>query len=111
MSWKIVLYETPTHKPVKDFIESLQKSTKSKIIRQLSTLETFGIEIGMPHSKPIGDGLYELRIRGKQEVRFLYIFAQGDTIYVLHGFIKKVMAIRSKDLAVARVRRRELLRR
>lgn len=73
---------------VVEFIENLDSATFAKVARTVDLLEQFGANIGMPHSRRIATGLYELRIRGKQEVRLLYAFYQGGAI-VLHGFIKK----------------------
>src|SRR5258708_31150724 len=33
-----------------------------------SLLERYGFQLGMPHSKMLKSGVYELRIRGKEEV-------------------------------------------
>ena len=57
----------------------------------------------MPHSKHVHQEIFELRIRGKQEVRFLYTF-RSDVIIVLHGFIKKSRRIPRKEIALAEQR-------
>ena len=109
MSWQIILYESKGgHKPVEDFIKHLQPSTIAKLRNQLNLLAEFGPKLGMPNAKPIGSGLYELRTRGKQEVRILYIFAKRNKIYLLHGFRKKAMAIKNRDLAIAIERKKEV---
>lgn len=54
---------------IEKFIEFLEKPTIAKVLRTIDLLEDFGPQLGMPHSKKIEDGLFELRIRGKQEVR------------------------------------------
>jgi phage-related protein len=110
MSWNIIFYETSTRKPVEDFIDSLQTETAVKMTREIELLKKYGIHLGMPNAKPIGRGLYELRVRGKQEVRCIYVFVIEGHINVLHGFIKKTRAISTKDLAIARVRQKEVER-
>lgn len=40
----------------------------------------------MPHSKPLGEGLFELRGR---QVRIFYMFRTGRRITLLDGMIKK----------------------
>ncbi len=70
------------------FIHSLEAETIAKVLRMIDLLERFGHELGMPHSKSIGKGIFELRIRGVQEVRLLYCFHNGDAV-LLHGFVKK----------------------
>jgi len=54
----------------------------------------------MPHSKQLTKGLYELRIRGKEEIRILYCFKEKD-VYLLHGFKKQTQKTPSKEIAIA----------
>lgn len=102
MTWQIFLYESGSQKPVEDFIKSLQPSAIDKITRQLELLEEFGPLLPMPHARPMGGGLYELRIRGKQEIRMFYVFSKGTSIYVVHGFVKKTQQTPKKEMAIAR---------
>ncbi len=62
------------HEEVKTFIKKLQKPTQSKILRSIELLEYYGQNLGMPHAKKATNLLYELRIRGTQEVRIFYTF-------------------------------------
>ena len=82
------------------FIRSLRPAAIVKLLRTLNLLERFGHQLGMPHSKSVGGGIFELRVRGIQEVRLLYVF-QKDHIVILHGFVKKTDKISSKDLTIA----------
>lgn len=73
---------------VKIFLDSLEKTTQTKVTRMIHLLQEYGQEIGMPHSRPLRDGVFEMRIRGKQEVRLLYGYNSAGAIVVL-GFVKK----------------------
>jgi len=75
-------------KELEKFIFSLEKSTIAKVLREVELLEYFGEKLSMPHSRKIRDGIFELRIRGKQEIRILYSFRNDEAI-LLNGFIKK----------------------
>jgi phage-related protein len=109
MSWDITLYESkPGRKPVEEFIKKLQPVARAKLLRQLELLKKFGPTLDMPNAKPIGDGLYELRARGKQEVRVIYIFVKQNDIYLLHAFLKKSRAISRDDLTTAQRRQKEI---
>ena len=109
MAWEIALYESRIgQKPVEDFIKTLQPSTKAKLINQINLLAEFGPRLSMPHAKPLGNGLYELRIRGKEEVRTIYVYQKVKSIIILHGFKKKTMAISRKDLNIAKARKEEI---
>lgn len=93
---------------VERFIYSLEKATIAKLLRTVDLLERFGYRLGMPHSKKITAKLFELRIRGSQEVRLLYVFHAGKAV-VIHGFVKKTSAIPVKELNTARRRVKLLL--
>jgi phage-related protein len=110
MAWTLLMYETASGQPVVErFLENLQLSTKQKVARQFKLLEEYGPELGMPHSKAVGKSLYELRIRGRQEVRIFYIFALEDRIYLLHCFQKKSQATPKHELSLARRRQQEII--
>lgn len=88
---------------IEKFIAAQDAQTIAKILRTLDLLETFGNKLGMPHSKKIDRQLYELRIRGKIEVRIIYTFNK-NVIVLLHVFIKKTQKLPQKDLKLARQR-------
>lgn len=94
-------------KSVDDFIVSLEEHTQSKVFRLLDMLRNLGHELRLPYSKQIKKGLFELRIRGIQEVRLIYMFFNGGAM-VLHGFIKKSEKIPQGELELA-VKRKKLL--
>lgn len=108
--WSIVTYETRSGgKPVDFFIKKQQSQARAKIIHNVRLLQQYGNMLGMPHSKILSGGLYELRIRGKEELRICYCFKQ-NTIYLLHAFKKQKQQIPQKDLELAFLRMRELTR-
>jgi phage-related protein len=104
--FSIDFYITDSGKcPVRKFLESLGRRSKAKIGAVLDQLEVEGPQLPMPHAKPIGNGLWELRVETeKQQHRVLYFFWTGETIVLLHGFTKKTEAISKKDLEIARDR-------
>lgn len=83
---------------VEIFLSRLQKPTIAKALRTIDLLEQFGNQLGMPHSKYLGNNLFELRIRGKENVRFTYAFRHNKAI-ILHGFIKKTQKTPSREMA------------
>ena len=104
MSWNIIFFETQRgEKPVEEFIIDLDAVTRAKITRSLELLKYYGHNLMMPHSKKISQGLYELRIRGKTEIRIFYTF-RGDVIYLLHAFQKKTQKIPQRELEIAKHR-------
>ena len=95
------------NKNVEVFIQSLEKPTIAKVLRVIDLLERFGHYLGPPHSKKITAGLFELRIRGRQEVRILYTFQKGDMV-MLHGFVKKKQIIPRREIKQAERKLKDL---
>ena len=93
------------HRSIQQFIESLEQSTFAHVLQKIQLLEEFGHAVGMPHSKKIGKRLFELRIRGVQEVRLIYIFHDG-LAFILHAFVKKTDRIPLKEIKLARKRQK-----
>ncbi len=103
-SWEILFFETQRgERVVKEFIKSLDQKTISKISSEISLLEKHGPILGMPYSKKLTKELYELRIRGKQEIRIIYSFIDG-AIYLLHAFQKKTQKTPVKEIETANKR-------
>ncbi len=96
--------------PVKKFIESLSKQQKAKIFRLLLTIEVYGLLAILPHTKKLsGTPLWEIRVLGKDNIRILYITIAHETVFVLHGFIKKKQKTPQKEITLAMNRYKETL--
>ena len=77
--------------------------------RLVELLAEFGPDLRMPHSRALGDGLFELRPRGREGIaRALYCYLVGQRVVVLHAFAKKAKATPQRDLEIARRRMREV---
>lgn len=82
------------------FIQSLDESTIAKVLRTIDLLEMFGHKLTLPHSKKVHSNLFELRVRGKQEIRIFYAFRKEGVI-LLHGFVKKSKRLPKKEMFTA----------
>lgn len=77
-------------RPAEDFIASLNEDMQAKIFRAVDTLRDYGPRLREPFSKPLGDGIFELRAKfGSDISRVLYFFVIGRRAILTHGFIKK----------------------
>ncbi len=104
MKWKILEYETSRgERPVAEFIKSQQPQAIAKITHLIDLLEIHGNLLGMPHAIRLEINLYELRVRGKEEIRIMYGFV-GKTIYLLCGFKKQKQKTPKKEIETARTR-------
>ena len=68
-----------------------------------------GPALKMPHSRSLGQSLFELRPRGEEGIgRALYCFLAGRKVTVVHAFIKKTQETPLRELKIARKRVKEL---
>ena len=93
-----VIYATST---IGRFIKKLDAQLAVRVEATIDLVEEYGHELRMPHAKPIGDGLHELRLVGGYQVRILYCM-RGNTAYLLHILEKKTSAISGRDIEYAR---------
>jgi phage-related protein len=81
----------------------------ARFIRYAERMEVFGPDLGMPHTRAMGEGLFELRIRAAEGIaRVFYCTMAGRRIVVLHQFVKKTEKTPPEHLALARRRMEEL---
>lgn len=100
MIYKIVYFQTTSHSPIKELLLGLDNSTYAKSLKIINLLEKYGLIIGMPYVKKINKNIYELRIRGKIELRILFT-QKFNIFYLLHCFKKKRQKLLTKDIAIA----------
>lgn len=68
-----------------------------------------GPNLEMPFTKSLGGGLFELRIKAQEGIsRIFYCVVRKNTIFMLHGFIKKTQKIPKKELKIAMERLKEV---
>jgi phage-related protein len=97
------------HARVKNDIENWPDGILADYARLLELLMEFGPNLRMPHSRPMGDGLFELRLRGREGIgRTLYCYVNGQRIMILHAFVKKTQETPEKELLLARKRMKEV---
>ena len=97
------------HVRVKNDIERWPDGILADYARLLELLMEFGPDLRMPHSRPMGDGLFELRPRGREGIgRTLYCYVKGQRIMILHAFVKKTQETPEKELRLARKRMKEV---
>ena len=114
MEFKIVFYESKNGgNPVQKFLDKLKASDPDDfaiIMAGLAKLKNRAYH-RPPLSKPIGDGLLELRHIGKLNTRVLYFFSRGKRIILVHGIHNKARGIPKRDLEVAKSRKSDWIAR
>jgi phage-related protein len=102
-----VFYRTATgNEPVREWLKSLTKSEKLRIGVDIWKVQSEW-PIGMPHVRPLGGGLHEVRSRLPQGIARVLFAVDVDEMILLHGFIKKTQKMPPEALALAEKRRHD----
>lgn len=89
MTWNLAFYQTPRgERPAAAFVEQLAEPARAEVAALLAALRERGNLLRPPHSKALGDGLFELR-SVTHAVRVFYMFLPGQQIVLLDGIVKK----------------------
>jgi phage-related protein len=63
-----------------------------------------GPDLGMPHTRALGKGLFEIRAKAEEGIgRVFYCALVGECIVMLHTFVKKTQATPGKELRIDNV--------
>ena len=109
--YEVIFYDKADGtEPAKDFILSLDKKKRAKMLRTISLLADYGPDLREPCSKPLGDGIFELRAKvGSDISRVLYFFIVGRRVILTNGFIKKTQKTPPAELERAKRYRADYL--
>ena len=80
----------------------------ARFLHYAERMETYGPDLGMPHTRALGEGLFELRIKAAEGIaRVFYCTVVNRRIVMLHHFVKKTDKTPRRELATALRRMRE----
>ena len=97
------------HERVLVEIESWPVNVLADYARLAELLSEYGPSLRLPHSRTFGEGLFELRPRGRAGIgRAFYCFMVCKRVVVLHAFIKKTQQTPDRELKLARRRLKEM---
>jgi len=86
-------------KDVQDEILALPDTLAARYIVLTRRMEALGPNLGEPHTKAFGHGLFELRLKGAEGIaRVFYCTVVGKRIFMLHCFVKKTNKTPQADL-------------
>ena len=88
---------------------ALPKTLIARFFALADRMEQYGPNPGEPHTRPMGDGLYEMRLKGLEGIaRVFYCAVVNRRIVMLHCYVKKTQKTPQKDLETARRRLKEI---
>jgi phage-related protein len=105
--FEVIFYEKENGDcPVEEFIKSQDIKMRAKIVGLLELLEEKGNQLREPYSKPIVDGIFEIRCKvGNNITRVLYFFYYEGKIVLTNGFVKKTQKTPPEEIKLAKERR------
>lgn len=105
MAWVLRQYRTV----FSDFYAGCDADLKEAIDQRLAYLLQHGNMAGAPVSKPLREGLFELRANtNRHQARFLYFFQAGKVIIVISAFLKKTRKTPQDEIDKAKRRKKAI---
>jgi len=108
MNYEVIFYEDDRgYSSVKEFLDDLDAKAKkskqsqqlfSKFLLYIEILEKSGTRSGLPYTKYIGNGIWELR---PKDHRVLFFGWEGNQIVLLHQFRKSTQKTPQKEIEKA----------
>jgi len=98
MNWTIEYYNNR----VQHWVDAMPVGIRADYAQLTKLLMEFGANLRLPHSRAMGNGLFELRPKGREGIaRIFYCMQYDKRIVILHGFIKKTEDTPQKELNIA----------
>ena len=105
MPWTIEYYSPKIQRD----IETLSKGLQARYIHLTRRMQEYGPHLREPHTKALGDGLFELRLKSKEGIaRVFYCTIIERRIVLLHSFSKKTDRTPPAELETAKKRMKEV---
>ena len=105
MNWRISFYSSDLQKE----ILGLPAGFVARFLRYAERMEDYGPDLGMPHTRAMGHGLFELRLKAAEGIaRVFYCTVVDRRIVILHQYIKKSDKTPRRELEIAQKRMKEV---
>ena len=107
MDYTIAYYSEAVQEQILEFPDSLA----ARYVVLTRRMVALGPNLGEPHTKAFGNGLFELRLKGAEGIaRVFFCTLVGKRIVMLHSFIKKSERTPRREREIAETRMKEVKR-
>lgn len=104
----VVFYTTAAgNEPVRSWLASLSREDRRSVGFDIKTAQ-YGWPVGMPLIRKLDLGLWEVRSHISGGIARVLFTVEGDTMVLLHGFVKKSQKTPAADLKTAKQRMADL---
>lgn len=94
---------------VQEEIFALPDTLAARYIVLTRRMIALGPNLGEPHTKAFGEGLFEMRLKGVEGIaRVFFCTMVGRRIVMLHSFVKKSNRTPLREREIARTRMKEV---
>lgn len=105
MDYEIVYYSAA----VQERIVELPDTLAARYVVLTRRMVALGPNLGEPHTKAFGNGLFELRLKGAEGIaRVFFCTLVGKRIVMLHSFVKKSERTPLRERQIAEARMKEI---
>ncbi len=105
MAWVIEFFD----EKVEAETLTLPPKILAKLLHIFELMEMAGAQLGEPYTKPLGNGLFEVRAKAQEGIgRSIYCYQKDQKIIILHSFVKKEQKTPKRDLEIALKRKKEV---
>jgi phage-related protein len=107
---RVVFYRTGAgREPVREWLKDLDNNGRKAIGADIKTTQ-YGWPLGMPLIRKVEPGLWEIRSSIPAGIARVVFAVDGDTMILLHGFVKKSRKTPATAIATSRQRLARLLK-
>jgi phage-related protein len=103
MDYEISFYSESVRQEIRELPDTLV----ARYLLLTRRMVAMGPNLGEPHTKAFGQGLFELRLKGAEGIaRVFYCTLVGKRIVMLHSFVKKSerTPLRQREIAETRLK-------
>ena len=105
MNWTITYYS----EAVQNEILAMPAGFLARFLKYTDRMALYGPDLGMPHTRAMGEGLFELRLKSAEGIARVFCCTMiGNRVVMLHQFTKKTDKTPSRELAIAKRRLKEV---
>jgi len=105
MTWTVTFYSGKVERETL----ALPPGILANFLRIVELIREFGPDLGRPHTAPLGQGMFEIRAKGREGIaRSVFCTVKGREVVILLTAVKKGNTLPKRQMDTARKRMKEV---